>query len=134
MAAAGLEAEVLDSGCCGLAGNFGFEEGHYDVSIACAERVLLPRLRDAPEETVFLADGFSCRTQVEQARTGRRGVHLAEALAAGVRGADRPQGQPEQESAVRPPAPPTLRRVVTGGVTTAIAVAISSARRRRRRG
>lgn len=81
----GVEVEVLDSGCCGLAGNFGFERGHYEVSIACAERVLLPAVRGADLQTVLLADGFSCRTQVEQARVGRHGVHLAELLAAAVR-------------------------------------------------
>ncbi len=81
----GVEVEVLDSGCCGLAGNFGFERGHYEVSIACAERVLLPAVRRADLQTVLLADGFSCRTQVEQARTGRQAVHLAELLAAAVR-------------------------------------------------
>ena len=90
----GVQVEVLDSGCCGLAGNFGFERGHYDVSIACAERVLLPAVRRADPQTLLLADGFSCRTQVEQARTGRRGVHLAELLASAVRQThlgDRPQ-------------------------------------------
>ncbi|CAN5459567.1 hypothetical protein BH18ACT8_BH18ACT8_16460 [soil metagenome] len=81
----GVEVDVLDSGCCGLAGNFGFERGHYDVSIACAERVLLPAVRNADPRTVLLADGFSCRTQVEQARVGRRGVHLAELIAGALR-------------------------------------------------
>jgi Fe-S oxidoreductase len=81
----GVQVEVLDSGCCGLAGNFGFERGHYDVSIACAERVLLPAVRRADPQTLLLADGFSCRTQVEQAGTGRRGIHLAELLASAVR-------------------------------------------------
>ena len=81
----GVDVDVLDSGCCGLAGNFGFERGHFEVSIACAERVLLPTVRRVDLETVLLADGFSCRTQVEQARTGRQAVHLAELLAAAVR-------------------------------------------------
>jgi len=81
----GVQVEVLDSGCCGLAGNFGFERGHYEVSLACAERVLLPAVREADLSTVLLADGFSCRTQVEQARVGRQGVHLAELLASAVR-------------------------------------------------
>ena len=49
--AAGVDLDVLDSGCCGLAGNFGFEAGHYDVSTACAERVLLPAVRGAAEDT-----------------------------------------------------------------------------------
>src|SRR5204862_1942638 len=53
-----LEAEALDSGCCGVAGNFGFERGHHDVSVACAERVLMPRVRGAGADTLILADGF----------------------------------------------------------------------------
>jgi FAD/FMN-containing dehydrogenase/Fe-S oxidoreductase len=78
--AAGVDADRLGSGCCGLAGNFGFERGHYEVSVGAGERVLLPRVRQADASTVVLADGFSCRTQVEQ-QTGRRAVHLAELLA-----------------------------------------------------
>jgi FAD/FMN-containing dehydrogenase/Fe-S oxidoreductase len=77
--AAGVEVEIPDSGCCGLAGNFGFERGHYDVSVAVAERALAPAVREAPPETIVLADGFSCRTQIEQL-TGRQAVHLAEVL------------------------------------------------------
>ena len=81
---AGAQVERLDSGCCGLAGNFGFQRGHYDVSVACAEDVLLPALREAPAEAVILADGFSCRTQIAQLDSGgREGLHLAELLAAG---------------------------------------------------
>ncbi|MGH3488960.1 MAG: FAD-binding and (Fe-S)-binding domain-containing protein [Actinopolymorphaceae bacterium] len=75
-----VKADVLDSGCCGLAGNFGFERGHYDVSMACAERVLLPAVRSADDETAVLADGFSCRTQVRQAGE-REPVHLAQLAA-----------------------------------------------------
>ncbi len=73
MAALGIDAEVLDSGCCGLAGNFGFEKGHYEVSMACAERVLLPAVRAAAPDVEVLADGFSCRTQLRQAGTPRTG-------------------------------------------------------------
>ncbi|MEU3409851.1 FAD-linked oxidase C-terminal domain-containing protein [Streptomyces sp. NPDC006658] len=78
-AAAGLTGE-LSGGCCGLAGNFGFEKGHFEVSRACAEERLLPSVRQAPEDTVILADGFSCRTQLDQL-AGVRGRHLAEVLA-----------------------------------------------------
>jgi Fe-S oxidoreductase len=78
--AAGVRAEVPDSGCCGLAGNFGFEQGHYELSQAVGERVLLPRVREAASSTVVLADGFSCRTQIAQATT-RRARTLAEILA-----------------------------------------------------
>ncbi|RMI90736.1 dimethylmenaquinone methyltransferase [Streptomyces sp. ZS0098] len=76
---AGLTGELV-GGCCGLAGNFGFEKGHYDVSRACAEEQLLPSVREAPEDAVVQADGFSCRTQLEQVG-GVRGRHLAEILA-----------------------------------------------------
>ena len=83
--AAGMSVEQLDSGCCGLAGNFGFERGHLDVSAACAERVLLPRVRTADDRTAILADGFSCRTQIHQlACNGREAVHLAELLASAL--------------------------------------------------
>jgi Fe-S oxidoreductase len=76
----GAEVEILDSGCCGMAGAWGYEEAHYDVSVACAERVLLPALRAASADTIVLADGFSCRSQIEQTGTGRHALHLAEVL------------------------------------------------------
>ncbi|PAZ13510.1 FAD-binding oxidoreductase [Streptomyces sp. SA15] len=78
-AAAGLHGD-LAGGCCGLAGNFGFEKGHFEVSTACAEERLLPEVREAADGAVILADGFSCRTQMEQL-AGVRGRHLAEVLA-----------------------------------------------------
>lgn len=86
-AALGVEAEILDSGCCGLAGNFGFEKGHYDISMACAERVLLPAVREADADTEVLADGFSCRTQLREAGS-RDPLHLAQlaARALGLKG------------------------------------------------
>ncbi|HEX2132490.1 MAG TPA: FAD-binding and (Fe-S)-binding domain-containing protein [Actinophytocola sp.] len=80
---AGVAVDRLPAGCCGLAGNFGFERGHYEVSQALAERALLPAIREAPPDTLVLADGFSCRTQVAQ-NTDRRALHLAEALAAAL--------------------------------------------------
>nr|WP_318276459.1 FAD-binding and (Fe-S)-binding domain-containing protein [Mycobacterium eburneum] len=80
---AGVEVEQLGAGCCGLAGNFGFEPGHLEVSKACAERVLLPAIRDADPGAVVLADGFSCRTQIHEFGDGdKEAVHLAELLAA----------------------------------------------------
>ncbi|MFE6765232.1 FAD-binding and (Fe-S)-binding domain-containing protein [Streptomyces sp. NPDC057689] len=79
---AGLTGE-LAGGCCGLAGNFGYERGHWDVSVACAEDQLLPAVRDAAPGTEILADGFSCRTQLAQLGGGR-GRHLAELLAEGL--------------------------------------------------
>ena len=80
LAAAGLAAEIVDGGCCGMAGGFGYERGeHYDVSMRCGERVLLPAVRAADPATLVIADGFSCREQIEQG-TGRGTLHLAEAL------------------------------------------------------
>ena len=76
----GLDYTVLDSGCCGMAGAFGYERGaHYRVSIASAERVLLPAVRSSTAETLIIADGFSCREQIIQT-TNRRPMHLAEVL------------------------------------------------------
>ncbi|TVT08461.1 FAD-binding oxidoreductase [Amycolatopsis bartoniae] len=79
MARAGIRNSTLDSGCCGLAGNFGFERGHYDVSVAVAEDRMLPAIREAAPDTVVISDGFSCRTQIAQ-EADRRAVHLAELL------------------------------------------------------
>lgn len=67
-------------GCCGLAGNFGVEKGHYDVSVAVAEHQLLPAIREAAPGTAVLADGFSCRTQIADL-SARQGTHLAQLLA-----------------------------------------------------
>jgi Fe-S oxidoreductase len=79
LSAAGATVTTL-AGCCGLAGNFGMEKGHYEVSTAVAELALLPALRGAAPGTVFLADGFSCRTQADQLG-GVRGTHLAQIFA-----------------------------------------------------
>ncbi|GAA3583496.1 FAD-binding and (Fe-S)-binding domain-containing protein [Klugiella xanthotipulae] len=75
----GIVPDEVGGGCCGLAGNFGFEPGHYEVSTALAERELFPRVRERGKGSLVLADGFSCRTQVSQG-TGVHGLHLAEAL------------------------------------------------------
>ncbi len=75
----GLDFELLDSGCCGMAGSFGFEASHYDVSVAVGERVLLPAVRQADDETLIIADGFSCREQIA-GLTDRGALHLAQVL------------------------------------------------------
>ncbi|MFD7711420.1 FAD-binding and (Fe-S)-binding domain-containing protein [Streptomyces sp. NPDC059786] len=126
---AGVDADVLDAGCCGLAGNFGFEKGHYEVSMACAEAGLLPAVRDAGDSTLVLADGFSCRTQVEQAGTGRTPLHLAEILAAGLRGE---RAEPERPSA--PGGRALLPAAATAGAAVAMSVAgLTWLKHRRRR-
>ncbi len=88
--ATGLELELPDSGCCGMAGSFGFEAEHYDVAMRVGERVLLPAVRAAPPDTLILADGFSCREQIRQGG-GRRALHLAQVLAPGFQ-AGAPKG------------------------------------------
>ena len=119
----GVQVDVLDSGCCGLAGNFGFEKGHYEVSEACAERVLLPAVRAADDADVILADGFSCRTQIEQGESGGRGaVHLAELLRAALHGDDGGT-RPEQRWAPRPARP---SRTVRSAATAAVAALVGS--------
>src|ERR1051325_2129001 len=75
----GAHAEILDDGCCGMAGSFGFEQHKYDLSMKVYEHKLGPRLRELPPERLVLADGFSCKTQIEQA-TGRLPLHLAQLL------------------------------------------------------
>ena len=76
----GADVQLLDSGCCGMAGPFGFEHDKYDVSQALGERVLLPAVRAAAPETILVTDGFSCREQISQ-NTARRAVHFAEVIA-----------------------------------------------------
>ena len=85
----GLELQTLDSGCCGMAGPFGFEKEKFAVSQAVGERVLLPAVRSAAAETLIVSDGFSCREQIEQA-TGRRPLHLAEVLQLALQRNSRP--------------------------------------------
>jgi Fe-S oxidoreductase len=82
----GLEVEAPDSGCCGMAGGFGFEAGaHYDVSMSCGERVLLPAVRSQPMDALVVASGFSCREQISQC-TDREPLHLAQVLQMGKNG------------------------------------------------
>jgi Fe-S oxidoreductase len=95
----GLDAELLDSGCCGLAGSFGFEPGHYDVSMKVGERVLLPAIRKAAPDTLIISDGFSCREQIKHA-TRRHGMHVAEVI----------------QMALHQPLKPSKRYIETGWV------------------
>jgi Fe-S oxidoreductase len=76
----GLDYQILDSGCCGMAGSFGYESGErFDVSMKAGERVLLPAVRAAKPDALIIADGFSCREQITQG-TNRRALHLAEVM------------------------------------------------------
>ncbi len=77
--AAGLDAREVDSGCCGMAGSFGYEREHYDISLKIGERALLPAVRAAPGDAIIVAMGTSCRQQIGHG-TGRTAYHLAEVL------------------------------------------------------
>lgn len=77
----GFDLTVLDAGCCGMAGSFGYDASHFAVSKAIGERVLFPALREASSDTIIVADGFSCRSQIRHFCPERRPMHLAEVLA-----------------------------------------------------
>ena len=96
----GVEHRYPDAGCCGMAGAFGYEavNDHYEVSIACGERVLLPEVRDAADDELIVADGFSCQEQIEQ-DTDRHALHLAQVLQMAIKhgpGGVPGGGRPEQ--------------------------------------
>lgn len=80
-----VECETPEEGCCGMAGAFGFEKGeHYELAIKCGEHKLLPAVREAGDETLIIADGFSCREQITQ-KTEREPLHLAQIIQMGLR-------------------------------------------------
>ena len=74
-----LDYAMPETGCCGMAGAFGFEKEHYDVAMKCGERVLLPAVREQDKDTLIITDGFSCREQIAQT-TDREALHLAEVI------------------------------------------------------
>jgi hypothetical protein len=120
----GVEVEELDSGCCGMAGGWGYERGHYDVSMACGERVLLPKVREAPRDTLIVTDGFSCRSQIEQGNTGRKALHAAQVLAlAREHGPAGPQGTYPERAAPPRPRPSATRRASRAAVAAGVAAA-----------
>ncbi|WP_432921056.1 FAD-binding and (Fe-S)-binding domain-containing protein [Microbispora sp. CA-135349] len=137
----GLDVEIPDSGCCGMAGGFGYEAGeHYAVSMAAGERVLLPKVRAADPGTLIVADGFSCRGQIT-AGTGRRPLHLAQVLALAIREGELGPVGHTVDGAVGSAADHAagdgggghrgLRALVAGGAGAAVAVAAALAARRR---
>jgi Fe-S oxidoreductase len=85
---AGATVDAPDTGCCGMAGAWGYESGHFDVSRACAERALLPAVRDAAPQTPIVASGFSCRSQITQLGPGREAVHVVQLLRRASLGGD----------------------------------------------
>jgi FAD/FMN-containing dehydrogenase/Fe-S oxidoreductase len=118
----GLDFQELDSGCCGMAGSFGFERDHYDVSLAVGERVLLPAVRQADPETLIVADGFSCREQIDQT-TNRQALHLAQVLQMALHdGPNGPSGPyPERDVAEQRAGSASLSRSLLLGLGAAAA-------------
>jgi FAD/FMN-containing dehydrogenase/Fe-S oxidoreductase len=97
--ALGLDLETPETGCCGMAGAFGFEKGdHYNVSMTCGERSLLPAVRNASPDALVVADGFSCREQIAQG-SGRRALHLAEVIDRALQGNPSKSEEPERAAA-----------------------------------
>jgi Fe-S oxidoreductase len=94
----GLDCEVLEDGCCGLAGSFGYERGErYEVSVKAGERVLWPKVREASPHTLILTDGFSCRSQIEHGST-RTSLHLAQVIQMAMRAGPNGPALPRPES------------------------------------
>ena len=113
----GLDYEVLETGCCGMAGSFGYHAGdHYDVSVKVAEHSLLPKLEETPQSTLVIADGFSCRGQIEQLG-GRDALHIAQVVQRALRESGRTG--PEKDD----PSPRGRRRLplVVAGLAAAAA-------------
>jgi Fe-S oxidoreductase len=98
LAALMRDCDVLDAGCCGMAGAFGFERAHFDVAQRCGERSLLPSIRDARPETLIVTDGFSCREQIRQ-NTGRTPLHPAELTRLALARATRPASTERRHAA-----------------------------------
>jgi FAD/FMN-containing dehydrogenase/Fe-S oxidoreductase len=130
--AMGIEVRTPESGCCGVAGSFGYE--HYELSMKIGERALLPAVRKAAKDALVVADGFSCRAQIEHG-TPRRALHLAEVLQMALRegGEGSPGDYPERRYA-EPPPPIASPMVVAGAFLGAAALGalVWSATRRRR--
>jgi FAD/FMN-containing dehydrogenase/Fe-S oxidoreductase len=113
-----LDYEVLNSGCCGMAGSFGYEKDKYDVSIACGERKLFPDVRKTGLSTIIVADGFSCKEQIAQ-DTNRKGLHLAEVMQMAIRdGEHGPPGVYPEDGAVKERMSAQKRSMIRAGLIT----------------
>ena len=128
----GVEVETLNAGCCGLAGSWGFEAGHHEVSMQCGEQGLLPRVRELEDETLVVADGFSCKTQIEEGKTGRRALHVAQILKlAREHGPAGPPGaKPERLYYGMKPKPARSRRAIQATAAVAVLAGVATLLRR----
>jgi FAD/FMN-containing dehydrogenase/Fe-S oxidoreductase len=131
----GLSVDSVSGGCCGLAGSWGFESGKYQISMDCGEQAILPAVRNASPGTLVVADGFSCKTQIADAGTGRQALHTAEVMGL-ARRESRVGGIPEAGTGDGRPVPPVSRRAIRIGVSmlpAAVAGALLTACLRLRR-
>ena len=121
----GLDAEEAKGGCCGLAGSFGFETGKYGISMQCGEIGFLPAVRKAAPSTVVIANGFSCKTQLDESKVSRHALHsgevmrLAQKLASGHLHAEYPERLREPK-----PQPTGRERAVRAGIMVGLAAAV----------
>ncbi|HEU6448730.1 MAG TPA: FAD-binding and (Fe-S)-binding domain-containing protein [Verrucomicrobiae bacterium] len=127
----GLEAEEVKGGCCGLAGSWGFESGKYDLSMQCAEVGLLPAARKAEKSTVIVANGFSCKTQLEQSGVGRHALHTAELMRIARKSkSHRLHAQfPERMRDPKPPAPSPVKAARAAAVIGISALTVFALRK-----
>jgi Fe-S oxidoreductase len=131
-----LDFKVMKSGCCGMAGSFGYEKEKYDVSIKAGERALLPEVRKAGLSTLIMADGFSCKEQIEQ-ETNRHALHLAEVISiATKKGQHGPDGIYPEMHSIQPRLDAQRRSMwkagaILGGIVAGL-VAFGVVRSRRR--
>jgi FAD/FMN-containing dehydrogenase/Fe-S oxidoreductase len=119
----GLDVDQPDSGCCGMAGAFGFEPDKYELSMRVGERVLLPAVRQAARDTIIVADGFSCREQIAQG-TGREALHLAQVLHLAMK-QTAAGALPEREYADEP-APADIKKIAWGAAGVAGGIALAA--------
>ena len=119
-----LDFQVMESGCCGMAGSFGYEADKYDVSLQCGERVLFPAVRKAGLSTLVIADGFSCKEQIEQ-DTPRHALHLAEVMQMALKNGHAREMYPE-EAVVAPRIAAQRRSMKHAGISAAAALAGSA--------
>jgi Fe-S oxidoreductase len=118
----GLDFQTIESTCCGVAGSFGYEKAKYDVSMQVGEHDLLPKVRAASKEALVIADGFSCRSQIEHA-TDRRALHIAQVVRMAIDQGERdaPHTYPEQRFTEPQPWVPSRQAVAAGLVAAGLA-------------
>jgi len=129
----GVEKEVPEDGCCGMAGAFGFETEHFEVAQKCGERVLLPKLEKTDKSTLVIADGFSCREMISQ-NTDRHALHMSEAIRMAMKEgpAGTPGEYPERGNITDPDPAAKIRPFVWAGVGLLAAALVIGAVSRKR--